>query len=757
MIENLARPPIARERGLTISDTQGQSAQIILRELLCSSLVLTEDWERLPARTRDELANSSDTKMILSSLVEHSLLTAYQADRVEAGTIYGLILGNYRVLDRLGAGGMGVVFKGEHLRMRRLVAIKVLTKSPGLNPGLLERFLSEMRAVAQLQHPNIVTAIDDGETLGLNADAPPLHYFVMEYVPGQDLEELVVAQGPHASDKACCLIYQVASALAEAHKHNLVHRDIKPSNIRVTPDGQAKLLDFGLVRQSHNRMTEPGTVLGTLDYLAPEQASDASSVDIRADIYGLGGTLFWCLTGETPFAAEGNFRENLIRRLTQSPPSLRARKPGSSAELDAVVARMMACNPDERYPTPQAAMNALLRFLKPESQEQLLFPHNGSTPGLASSVVADRASGLRRVLVVDDSPTIRQFCAFALQEEGIPCDEVANGYEALAALGTRSYDLVLSDWQMPGMTGLELCRKIRSNPPAPNLKVILFSAEVKDDDVAQVLASGVDDYLTKQFSPVQLVARVKASLHLKESQDRTDLLNRHLLACNQQLEQSLTARNVDLVQIRNALVLGLADLVAYRDVETISHVMRLPTYCRCLAEEAANFPAFAGQIDANYIQMLECCAPLHDIGKAGLPDHILGKSGNWDAEERLMMQSHTILGAETLQRVAQRHGSAVAFLQMAIDIARSHHERYDGKGYPDRLAGNVIPLAARILAIGDVYDGLRCRRTYKPALPHDAALQLMLEDSSGQFDPVLLHAFQRCAPQFEQIFRDMPG
>ena len=159
------------------------------------------------------------------------------------------------------------------------------------------------------------------------------------------------------------------------------------------------------------------------------------------------------------------------------------------------------------------------------------------------------------------------------------------------------------------MTGLELCRRLRDEPPAPNLKVILFSAEVTDDQVAEVLAAGADDYLTKQFSPVQLAARVKAALRLKDSQERTDLLNRHLLACNRQLESNLTSRDSDLVQVRNALVLGLADLVAYRDVETVSHAVRLQRYCRTLAEEASRCPSFAGQIDDNFIQMLECCAP----------------------------------------------------------------------------------------------------------------------------------------------------
>jgi HD-GYP domain-containing protein (c-di-GMP phosphodiesterase class II) len=164
---------------------------------------------------------------------------------------------------------------------------------------------------------------------------------------------------------------------------------------------------------------------------------------------------------------------------------------------------------------------------------------------------------------------------------------------------------------------------------------------------------------------------------------------------------------------------------------------------------------FASQIDANFIQMLECCAPLHDIGKVGLPDHILLKPGKLDNDERIIMQAHTIIGADTLKTVLQQHGSAVAFLQMAIDIARHHHERFDGTGYPDKLSGNAIPLAARIVSIYDVYDALRSRRVYKPALSHRAAIQVMTEASPGQFDPALLRVFQRCAPQFERIFREL--
>jgi response regulator RpfG family c-di-GMP phosphodiesterase/serine/threonine protein kinase len=751
-----SRERSAREQQTTVVQGPIAPAQKLLKELLTSRIILADDWENLPDTVRGDLSDCIAKKDLLHLLVDHQLLTEYQAGRIEAGKTHGLVLGNYRILDRLGAGAMGVVFKAEHVRMRRPVAIKVLPCLEDVDNRVLRRFLGEMRTLAQLQHPNIINAIDDGE-IGPTPSDPGLYFFVMEYVPGHDLEHLVAEQGPLPVHEAASLIYQVASALAEAHAHNLVHRDIKPSNIRVTTDGQAKLLDFGLVRHFHHRLTEQGTVLGTLDYLSPEQARDASSVDIRADIYSLGGTLFWCLTGRVPFPESGIAAETLVRRLSQKPPSLRVINPDLPAELDSVIQRMMACNPDDRYPTPQAVMNALLGFLRTDAKRTPQEPALTGDPRLKPLPENDATCSAHRVLVVDDSRMVRIYCTRTLQEDGKVCTQADNGLEALTAVGAKPFDLILTDWVMPGMTGLELCRRLRESSASPNLKIIVFSSQITDDDVAQVLAAGADDYLTGKFTPVQLLARVNAALRLKDAQDRSELLNRHLLACNRQLEESLQSRDSDLVQIRGALVLALTDLVCQRDVESIFHVMRVQRYGRVLAEEVTGIPGLASQIDRNFIQMLECCAPLHDIGKIGLPDTILGKAGNLNVEERQIMQTHTTIGAETLQNVAKRHGSAVAFLQMAIDIARHHHERFDGQGYPDRLAGNDIPLAARIVAIADVYDGLRTRRAYKPALSHAAALQVMFEGSHGQFDPLLMQAFQRCAPQFEQICSEIPG
>jgi response regulator RpfG family c-di-GMP phosphodiesterase len=737
----------------TVDHSGSPLAQTLLLELQSYSVVMAEDWERLPASLQSELSSGGEDDL-LAGLIAHGLLTEYQAARIDAGKAEELILGNYRILDRIGAGGMGVVFKAEHVDLRAPVAVKLLSPSHSQDPRVQQRFLAEMRAVAKLQHPNIVSAMDAGRCSGPNPDSGFQRYFVMEFVAGQDVEEYVLAKGPLSAPEACDIVYQIAFALAEAFKHGLVHRDIKPSNVRLTPEGQAKLLDFGLARHFTSRMTEPGTMLGTIDYMAPEQFRDAGAVDIRADVYGLGGVLYWCLTGQTPFPAKENIAEEVTARLTQQPPSVRAVRSSIPAELDAVVNRMMALKPGDRYATPQAVMQTLTPYLRTEMRDHLPQP-----VGDARDLRCERPHGamngprIHKILLADDDPQIRLFCKYALQGEGYHCDEATDGQGALEALGSGLHALVFLDIDMPRLKGDEVCRRIRERPPCPHFKIIMFSGRASPDEMSLIMLAGADDFLAKPFGVVQLLARAKAALQLKDAQDHADLLNRHLLAVNQGLEQNLSARDGDLIHARNALVLGLAELVGYRDAETGAHLMRLQRYCRCLAQEAAQSPAFGGQVDMNFIEMLECCAPLHDVGKAGLPDHILLKPGKLTADELVLMQAHTTMGSDTLQKVADRHGFARAFLQMAVEITRHHHERWDGRGYPDGLEGEAIPLAARIVAVADVYDALRSRRVYKPSLSHATALRMMVEDSPGHFDPSLLHAFTRCASDFEKTFR----
>jgi serine/threonine protein kinase len=350
------------------------AGRLLLRELLLGSVIPIETWEAIPSAERDDLLHVVEPAVLLPRLVERGLLTQYQADRARKGRTRELVIGHYRILDNLGSGATAVVYRAEHFYLRRRVAVKVLRPTVAEDDDARRRFRAEMRLVAQLDHPNVVIAFDAGEVSGPDATCPRLPYLVMEYVAGQNLEELVRASGPLPVAVACGLAFQVASALAAAHEHDLVHRDVKPTNVRVTPAGRAKLLDFGLIRDFQNRITDVGVVIGTVDYMAPEQARDSHAVDIRADIFGLGATLYWCLTAELPFPAGGNLFAELARRQYAPPPSVRIVRPEVPAELDAVVGRMMAVNRDDRFPTPNAVMQALVPFLAADFGPLLLRP-----------------------------------------------------------------------------------------------------------------------------------------------------------------------------------------------------------------------------------------------------------------------------------------------------------------------------------------------------------------------------------------------
>ena len=726
----------------------------IIDKFLAANFILSEDWDALPLHVQEEILLSRDRNEIVQLLLEKDLLTQYQAARIMAGTTFGLVLGSYRILERIGAGGMAVVFKAEHIDMRHTVAIKVLPMSPGQDSRLETRFFSEMRVVAKLRHPNIVAANDAGRVVNPDHSGPSMRYLVMEYVPGQDLEEYIRASGKLPIHRACSLAYQVASALSETHKFDLVHRDIKPSNIMITPEEQAKLLDFGLSRHFETRLTTPGTVLGTIDFMAPEQARDSSTVDIRADIYSLGGVLYWCLTGHLPFSNNGSPVENLARRLNQPPPSLKTYLGEVPPELDETLKKMMATLPDNRFPTPQAVMHALLPFLRsdsPEHQPMMLAKSSLSN----HSSIRPTQTGVQRVLIVDDEAEIRHLCRHLLHSQQMECDEVADGEEAIKAAKERSYDLVLLDVNMPGMSGTEVLQRLRPQSRSEHMKIIMFSGQATPDEMSQLLLNGADDYLSKPFSVVQFLGRVRAALRLKTAQDRAIILNQQLLNLNADLEFNLQSRDCDLQQTRNSLVVGLARLVDQRDNRGKNHTQRMQRYCRALAEGAMKHPSFLGQIDKTLVDILESAVPMHDVGKIALPDHILLKGGMFSAEERILMQTHTTLASETLTEVAKKHTGAAAFLRVAIDIIRHHHERWDGTGYPDRLSGVNIPLAARIVSIIDVYDALRCRRVYKPALAHNAATQIIIQASIGQFDPNLINVFHDIHSQIDSIFHEL--
>jgi serine/threonine protein kinase len=318
---------------------------------------------------------------LADQLVRDGLLTHFQAEQIMQGKWRRFTIGKYKVLERLGSGGMGSVYLCEHKFMRRRAAVKVLPAAKSNDPAALERFYREARAVAALDHPNIVRAYDIDQEENL-------HYLVMEFVDGASLQEIVKQTGSMDPIRAAHYIRQAALGLQHAHEAaGIVHRDIKPGNILVDRGGLVKVLDMGLARFFHDEddlLTKKydENVLGTADYLAPEQALDSHSVDIRADIYSLGATFYFCLTGRTPFS-EGTVAQKLIWHQTRQPKPIRTLRSDLPDALLAVIEKMMAKDPANRYQTPGAVAEAL----SPWTQTPIPPPPEAEMPRLSPAAL----------------------------------------------------------------------------------------------------------------------------------------------------------------------------------------------------------------------------------------------------------------------------------------------------------------------------------------------------------------------------------
>jgi serine/threonine protein kinase len=305
-------------------------------------------------------ATAATPQKLAKEINNRGWLTAFQIREIYQGRGANLILGKYILLELLGEGGMGRVYKARDSRLDREVALKVIRKDKLTDEQTIRRFHREIQAVSHLNHPNVVLALDADEWHNI-------HFCAMEYVDGTDLTRMVKTRGPLPQQEACEYVRQVALGLQHAHERGMVHRDVKPSNVMVTSGGQVKLLDMGLAllnergKVGENRLTQVGFVIGTPDFLAPEQAQDPSTVDIRADIYSLGCTLYFLLTGRPPYEGT-NATEKLIKHVTDPIPSIRAYRPDLSPSLDALVQWMMAKRPEERPQTPIQAAVALLPF-----------------------------------------------------------------------------------------------------------------------------------------------------------------------------------------------------------------------------------------------------------------------------------------------------------------------------------------------------------------------------------------------------------
>jgi len=348
------------------------------------------------------------------------------------------------------------------------------------------------------------------------------------------------------------------------------------------------------------------------------------------------------------------------------------------------------------------------------------------------------------ILVVDDTPDNIALLSTLLKDR-YKVRAANNGERALAiAAGQPRPDLILLDIMMPGMDGYEVCERLKIDPHTADIPVIFLTAKVQVEDEEFGLRLGAVDYITKPISPPIVLARVETHLTLKRA--RQFLQDR-----NAYLEAEVWRRSREVMAIQEVTIMAMASLAETRDNATGNHIRRTQHYVRALAQHLRHHPRFAAALNDETIELLFKSAPLHDIGKVGIPDRILLKPGRLTPDEFEIMKTHAALGRDAIAAAERYLDTPDSFLRFAREIAYSHQEKWDGSGYPEGLWGEQIPLSARLMAVADVYDALISRRIYKPALPHEQAVAMIREGRDQHFDPDIVDAFLECAEQFRTI------
>lgn len=338
--------------------------------------------------------------------------------------------------------------------------------------------------------------------------------------------------------------------------------------------------------------------------------------------------------------------------------------------------------------------------------------------------------------IVDD---VKENIQVALSHlTNIDCDfaYATSGEQALTRIDLTIPQLILMDVVMPGMDGYQTVQKLKENPKTANIPVIFLTAKNEPEDIAKGFESGGVDYITKPFSGAELRARISTWIELSSYREN--------------LELEIEERTGEIQLLKQVVIEAMGELAEFRDPETGAHIKRTQHYVKTLAEQLFRNNDFPKELDNEGITLLYKSAPLHDIGKVGIPDSILLKPGKLTPEEFTEMQNHTLYGQSVIKKLENRVGK-ISFLKYANDIIVSHHEKYDGSGYPNGLAGDQIPLAGKIMAIADVYDALTTKRVYKEAFPHKKVMNIMNEGAGCHFDPIVFNAFLEVEIDFQSI------
>ncbi len=347
------------------------------------------------------------------------------------------------------------------------------------------------------------------------------------------------------------------------------------------------------------------------------------------------------------------------------------------------------------------------------------------------------------VLVVDDTPDNLALVSALLRPHYTV--RIANsGERALQMARATPPDIMLLDIMMPGLSGYDVIRQLKADPRTRQVPVIFLTAMTADEDERKGFDLGAADYITKPISPTTMLARLRTQLENKAAAD-------FLRDQNQYLEAEVQRRTRETREIQDVTIQAMASLAETRDSDTGNHIRRTQNYVRALAEHLRDHPVLGPTLSPSFIEALYKSAPLHDIGKVGIPDRILLKPGKFTPEEFEIMKTHTTLGRDAIEAAERQLGLKVDFLRHAKEIAYYHQEKWDGSGYPEGISGTAIPLSARLMAVADVYDALISRRVYKEGMPHEKAATIIREGRGSHFDPDIVDAFSALEAVFQQI------
>lgn len=364
------------------------------------------------------------------------------------------------------------------------------------------------------------------------------------------------------------------------------------------------------------------------------------------------------------------------------------------------------------------------------------------------------------ILLVDDDPAVLGVLKECLQ----PHFQIRIATKGQTALDLARLhplpDLIMLDVRLPDIDGYDICLSLKQNPVTAAIPVVFLSSTTDEDDVTLGLELGAVDFVSKPVKPPILLARVKTHLRLREAGDWLRDQNATLEALVCKRTHDLQARTQELQRSQDFLIVALGTIAETRDNETGSHIYRTRAYVKAMAERLSQLPRYKGVVSAEQWTMIWKSAPLHDLGKVGIPDQILLKPSKLTSEEFREMQRHPGIGRDALQAAEMRMGAESSFLSIAKEIAYAHHERWDGTGYPEGLSGEAIPLSARLMAVADVYDALISKRVYKSPMTHSEAVEIIRAGRGSHFDPSIVDCFLDDSEEFQRIaemFCDEPN